>query len=73
MLIQKYDVGRCLLALILYKSDMTQAELSSRTGISRSQINAYIKNKQVMSLPVAKTISAALHCGIDDLYDWIPK
>lgn len=70
-MITRYDVGRCLLLELLHKRHMTQSDLSYITGISRSQINAYIKNKQTMSIPVLKTISVALNCPMEDLYEWI--
>lgn len=73
-MIKRYDVGRCLLSDLLQKSYMTQADLSCKTGIARSQINAYINNKQTMTIPVAKTIAKALpDCQIEDLYEWILK
>lgn len=69
----KYVAGKCLLNEILAKAGMTQADLSVRTGISRSQINGYKRNRTEMTLSVAKTIAAALNCSIEDLYEWISK
>ncbi|MCA1027003.1 helix-turn-helix transcriptional regulator [Cytobacillus kochii] len=63
-------VGKCLLTDLLHKSYMTQAELSEKTGISRQQLSSYVNNKNNMSLPVARKISVALNCKIDDLYEW---
>jgi transcriptional regulator with XRE-family HTH domain len=71
MIIQRYDVGRCLLLDLLHRKRMTQADLSFKTGIARSQINAYINNKQVMSASVMKTIASALNCRMEELYEWI--
>lgn len=63
-------IGKCLLLKQLKKSDMTQVELSELTGISRQQINEYIKNNRIMSLPNARIIASTLSCHIDDLYEW---
>lgn len=49
---------------------MTQVDLSVLTGISKSQINEYIKDTRFMSHKNAKLIATALKCHIDDLYEW---
>ncbi|PLR99548.1 helix-turn-helix domain-containing protein [Bacillus sp. T33-2] len=63
-------LGKCLLLELLQRSYMTQADLATKTGISKSQINEYIKNTRMMTLPNAKLIANALKCHIDDLYEW---
>lgn len=66
-----YKVGRCLLQTQLNKKHMTQVELAKRMGVSKQQINKYVKNKQRMSLEVAANIAFILNCHIEDLYDWV--
>lgn len=65
-----FEVGKCLLADRLKKSDLTQAELADITKIPKSQISEYVNNKHLMSLVTAKTIAHALNCNIEDLYQW---
>lgn len=62
--------GRCLLLEILEKKRMSQADLSYRTNISRSQINEYINNGRIMSFKNARIISCELGCKMEDLYEW---
>jgi transcriptional regulator with XRE-family HTH domain len=64
------EIGQCLLQYLLDKRQMTQADLSRKTGISTQQISDYINNRRVMSLKNARIISRAIGCIIDDLYDW---
>lgn len=51
---------------------MTQQELADRLGVTRQQINHYVRDKRVMTLEIAKNISTILGCEIEDLYVWIP-
>lgn len=53
---------------------MTQQDLASCTGMSKSFINDKIRNrgKNGMWIVSAKKIATALDCTIDDLYEWIP-
>jgi putative transcriptional regulator len=62
--------GKCLLLNLLSKRCMTQADLATITGISKTQINEYIANTRKMSLANAYLISQALRCHIEDLYQW---
>lgn len=67
-----YVVERCLLKELLRKKDMSQTELAELLEITPQQIQHYTKkdNPRVMTLVVAKNISAILGCSIDDLYEW---
>jgi len=65
-----YVVERCLLRELLLRADMTQVELAEHLAITPQQIHHYVKGNRVMSLQVAKNISAILGCAIDDLYEW---
>jgi DNA-binding XRE family transcriptional regulator len=67
-----YDVGKCLLSDRLLQAHMSQQELAEKLGVSRQQINHYVKKKRIMTLPIAINIAAILNCNIDDLYEWIP-
>lgn len=66
-----YKVGRCLLRARLDDAGMSQIELASKLGITVQQINKYVRNRQRMSLQVAKNIAVILNCRIEDLYEWI--
>lgn len=68
-----YSVERCLLKELLRKRGMTQAKLAELMEISPQQIQHYVQTNRVMSLVVAKNISAILGCSIDDLYEWNNK
>lgn len=65
-----YDVGKCLLSDRLLQSRMTQTDLADKLGITRQQINTYVTNRNIMTLPIAKNIAFVLNCEIDDLYVW---
>ncbi len=67
------SIGRCLIDDILNKKRMTQTDLAIATGIPKSQISDYIKERRGMSLKNAKLIAYVLKCNIDDLYEWIIK
>lgn len=64
-------VGKCLLPSLLRRSGITQTCLSDKTGISVSQLSMYINNKRMMSLQTAMLIAWALHCHIEELYEYI--
>ena len=65
-----YKPGRCLLKLRLREIRNNQQWLSEVTGINKAQISDYANNKRTMKLSTAKTISVAVRCSIDDLYEW---
>ncbi|AZV43624.1 hypothetical protein BAOM_3015 [Peribacillus asahii] len=64
------QLGKCLLFDLLKKRGWTQIALSDKTGIKKSQISAYIHNKQFMSLKTAILIASVLDCHVDDLYEY---
>jgi len=66
-----YRVGRCLLQSLLNDAGLDQVSLARELNVSKQQINKYTTNKQRMSLQVAKNVATILHCGIDDLYEWV--
>ncbi|WP_076304691.1 helix-turn-helix transcriptional regulator [Paenibacillus odorifer] len=66
-----YYPGRCLLARRLREIDKSQQWLSDVTGISKSQISDYVTNRRIMSLSTAMTISKAVKCSMDDLYEFV--
>lgn len=65
-----YVVGECRLRLLLKQHNMSQTELASRLGITRQQINKYVKGAAVMSYQVAYNVSVILDCSMSDLYEW---
>lgn len=66
-----FKVGRCLLQYRLAEAGMTQQELAEKINMKPQQISDYAANRYVMSLRNAKTISHAIGCHIDDLYEWV--
>ena len=65
-----YIVGKCQLQTLLDRTGMSQQELALRLGVTRQQINKYIKGKAVMSYQVAYNIALILNCSMSDLYEW---
>lgn len=65
-----FVVGKCYLADLLEKADLTQAELAELTGIPKSSISGYVNDTHIMSLVSAYKISYVLNCRIEDLYQW---
>lgn len=66
-----YRAGRCLLREQLEKNGMTQLDLALKLGVTVQQINKYVRNKQGMSLQVAKNVASILNCRVEDLYEWV--
>ena len=54
------------LRTILYRRGITQAELSSKTGISQTIISNYINGKNTPSLYAVDRIAKALGCSVDE-------
>lgn len=68
-----YIATKCLLGHLLKNSGISQAELSRRTGIHKSQISAYVNMRygKTMEIAHARTISAALDLATPySLYEW---
>lgn len=70
-----YTVTKCLLGTLLQTGPkpMSQAELSRRTGINKSQISAYVNQRYAnpMDLAHARSIASALELTSPyDLYEW---
>ncbi|EJW16876.1 helix-turn-helix transcriptional regulator [Paenibacillus alvei] len=63
--------GRCLLKLRLKEARMRQVDLAFITGYSVQAISNYANNRSYMSPEAMYTISKALRCGMDDLYEWV--
>ncbi|WP_082190991.1 helix-turn-helix domain-containing protein [Peribacillus loiseleuriae] len=66
-------IGKCLLSSLLRERDLTQIEFCEQTGMSPTQLSAYINNRKRMSLQTAYLISAALGCSMEDLYSYDNK
>ena len=64
------NVGKCLLLDILKQKNVTQQELAEKIGVTKQQINHYIKNRRIMSIQIAANIAYVLDCEIMDLYEW---
>jgi putative transcriptional regulator len=65
-----FVVGKCNLADLLRKADLTQVELAELTNIPKSSISGYVNGTHTMSLISAYRISYVLRCDIKDLYQW---
>ncbi len=65
-----YKPGRCRLRQILKEKRKNQQWLSEVTGIDKYRISYYANDRGFMNLATAKTVSVALNCSIDDLYEW---
>ncbi|MCY9540778.1 helix-turn-helix transcriptional regulator [Paenibacillus alvei] len=50
---------------------MRQVDLAFITGYSVQAISNYANNRSYMSPEAMYTISKALRCGMDDLYEWV--
>jgi len=68
-----YCPGRCQLRSLLRQRKKNQQWLAEVTGIDKYRISNYANNRGIMNLTTAKNISAALHCSIDELYEWIKE
>lgn len=68
-----YQIGKCLLSERLRQVGMSQAELAKRLGITRQQVNKWVKCRQGMTIETAKKIAAILNLeSSDDLFEWNP-
>lgn len=62
--------GVCLLQKFLDDNNMTQSELSRRSGVPQRSISDYAADKRQMSVSAGKAIAAVFGCRIEDLYRW---
>lgn len=62
--------GRCLLKRRLKEAGMRQVDLAIKTGYSVQAISNYALNRSYMSPEVMYTISKAVYCKMEDLYEW---
>lgn len=60
--------GDCRLRILLKKANMTQAELSRRTGYSPQQISNWVNDREKMSFDAAATLAYVLECHMEELY-----
>ncbi|MGG1641821.1 helix-turn-helix domain-containing protein [Paenibacillus sp. NRS-1782] len=68
-----YKATKCLLGHLLKNAGLSQAELSRKTGIHKSQISAYINMRygKTMEIAHARTISEVLDLPTPySLYEW---
>lgn len=66
----RYRILRCRLSELCDAKGLTKRDLERITGIRETNLSAYASNRRLMTLKTAKTISVALGCSIDDLYEW---
>jgi transcriptional regulator with XRE-family HTH domain len=65
-----YRPVKCLLRERLKEAGITQAELSKRLNMPRTQVSDWVNNRKTMSLETAKNISELLEISMDTLYEW---
>ena len=66
-----FKVGRCLLRYHLEQKGMSQRELAEKLNVTQPQVNKYVRDKQKMSIQVARNIANILNCHMEELYEWI--
>lgn len=66
-----YSRGRCLLQSLLDQANISQSELSRRSGISQRMISYYALDQKLMNYTAARKIADALNCKMEDLYEWL--
>jgi transcriptional regulator with XRE-family HTH domain len=64
---------KCNLRRVRRAADITQQELSDRTGIHITQISDYENDKVVPTVYTLWKIAIALKCSVDDLYSVVKK
>ncbi|MRX54650.1 helix-turn-helix domain-containing protein [Bacillus idriensis] len=64
------QVGRCRIPDLCKRNGITQAQLALRVGLPPQQITDYVSLRHLPNVQCAKRIANALHCCIDDLYEW---
>lgn len=65
-----YRVGRCLLKTRLDHLGISQTELAEKLGVTRQQVNKYVRERSTMTYEVAYNISVILGCSMEELYEW---
>lgn len=63
-------VGKCLLLDLLQKRNLSQSDFAIKLNMTKQQVNAYITNRNVMSLQTAVNVAFVLRCEISDLYEF---
>jgi transcriptional regulator with XRE-family HTH domain len=66
-----YVAGKCLLLPLLNERGISQKQCADKARMKATQINDYIHNRRIMSFENAKTISEAIGCNMNELYEWI--
>lgn len=66
-----YSRGECRLKSERLAKNLTQAELGRRSGYSRQMIYKFENNLKKMSPEAMYSMSRALDCSMEDLYEWI--
>ncbi|TQR29424.1 helix-turn-helix transcriptional regulator [Brevibacillus brevis] len=64
-------IGRCRLRSLLRARKITQIRFAEIVGMSKQQINDYVKNRVIMSIETAMRFAIILECRIEDLYEWV--
>ena len=61
---------RCILRDRRNAQGVTQRQLSQLSGIDRANISAYENDRVIMTLDTAAKFALALHCTLDDLFEY---
>lgn len=60
----------CRIPEHLNRLKQTKQWLADQVGITKQQLNGYIKLKHLMGIQIARKIALVLKVSIDDLYLW---
>lgn len=67
---KKYKAIRCRIKELLYKKRVSQQEFADSIGVSKTWLNDKANLRGTMTLNTAMSISKALGCSMEDLYEW---
>lgn len=67
----RFSRGSCLLQYWLDKRDMTQVELSNKSGWSERMISHWCTRKRLMTPEAMYTVAHHLEIDSNELYQWI--
>lgn len=66
-----FHQGKCLLLERLKEARISQNELADKVDLPRQRINDYAHGRKLMSASTMYTISKAIGCRMESLYEWI--
>lgn len=67
---KSYKAKSCRIKELLYKKRMSQQEFADRIGVTKQWLNDKCQMRGTMTINLAMTVSKALGCSIEELYEW---